>query len=156
MTHTHDDRVAAHQPGMCAAYGCPLHGTMSIATGGTDTWWCCYHFGKEADDLQLVTSALNRNRWLAEVRVAVLEIHPARGDDFCRKTTEWVRKTLAANNREDLQWAGFPENTRQWSNRITRALDKLISVEFTKPAQKPLEGSQETWTKVSSLYPSWA
>jgi hypothetical protein len=156
MTQTHDDRVAAHQPGMCAAYGCPLHGTMSNATGGSDDWWCSYHFGKEAGDLQAVTSALNRHRWLADVRSAVLELHPARGEEFRHKTFDWIRKTLAAQGRDDLQWAGFPENTRQWSNRITAALDKLIAVEFTKPVQRPLNDSAETWTKASSLFPSWA
>jgi hypothetical protein len=156
MTHSHEDRIAERPAGMCAAYGCPLHGSMSDSTTGGDTWWCSLHFGKEADELQRVTRSLNENRWLAEVVTAVLEIHPARGDEFRAKTAAWVRQTLTANGREDLQWSGQPETTRQWSNRLKRELERLVAVRFTKPEQKPLNDSRETWTKASNLFPSWA
>lgn len=155
MSHTHEDRIAEHQPGMCAAYGCPLHGTMSTATGGTDDWWCSLHFGKEAGALQEVTVALNQYRWLADVLTTILEIHPARGEQSNAERMAWIRKTLIAAGRQDLHWANYPESVRGWSNRVKAELEKLVNATFTKPVQRPINDSQESWTRVSLALPTW-
>lgn len=40
----------------CAAFGCPLIGTIS-AVGGGD-WWCRFHYGAKASDLQRITAQI--------------------------------------------------------------------------------------------------
>lgn len=153
MSHSHDDRIADTLPGMCAAYGCPLHGANSNATNGSSDWWCSLHFGREGD-LQAVTSAINRNRWLADAITLVRGCHPANPNRQADHTKAF--KLLRANGRDDLQWAGGAETIRQWINRIEPELHKLVLAELTVPAQTPLPEQADTWAKASSRMPNFA
>jgi len=156
MSHSHEDRVADRQAGMCAAYGCPLHGTMSNNTTGGDDWWCFLHHGREGAMVQQITTAIHRHRWLADVLTTALEIHPARDGNEGRM--EWIRKTLKTANRDDLQWAGHPENIRQWTNRLKPALEQLVMADVQVPAQTEIAGTKatkDTWQKASALIPAW-
>lgn len=134
MSHTHEDRVADRPPELCAAYGCPLHGTMATSTTGGSEWWCYLHHGREGAQVQQITSSILRHRWLADALTTALEIHPAR--DRNEERMDWIVKTLAAAKREDLQWAGHPETVRQWTNRLKPALEQLVLADLQAPADR--------------------
>jgi beta-phosphoglucomutase-like phosphatase (HAD superfamily) len=152
MTHSHDDRVAEHQPGMCTAYGCPLRGTRSDSTTGGD-WWCGLHHGREFGAMQAITSAINRRRWLADAITLMATVVPAVPGS--RDRYEKAQKLLRDNGRPDLCLQVNSENIRRWLNRVEPELENQVLAEVEAPMQQPL-GEKDTWQKASEILPDWA
>lgn len=50
----------------CAAYGCKLAGSMAEGSGAK-FWWCAYHYGAQAHDLQRITQQLAQHDALVQV-----------------------------------------------------------------------------------------
>lgn len=154
MSHTHDDRVADIQPGMCAGYGCTLVGTMNSATNGGGDWFCWLHAGKDGGHMQLVTRAINQHRWLAETITRIRSLvptNPRRGEDMQR-----IAHDLDQHQRPDLRWAGGRETVRQWTARLEQVLDELVVAEIaTIPkAQAPLATPDSL--NAAQYLPQWA
>lgn len=49
----------------CAAYGCKLAGSMAESSG-SKSWWCAYHYGAQAHDLQRITQQLAQHQGLVD------------------------------------------------------------------------------------------
>ena len=45
---------------MCAAYGCPLPGGISLSTKGGGPWHCRFHFGREPSEFDGITTDVRR------------------------------------------------------------------------------------------------
>lgn len=153
MSHTHDDRIADTQPGMCTGYGCPLLGTMSAATSGGD-WYCWLHAGRGGGQLQLVTRAINQHRWLAETITRIRGLSPSnpnRAEDMQR-----IEHDLTQQQRPDLRWAGGSETSRQWAARVELVLDALVMTEVSAMPkdQAPLPTGGNT--NAVGYLPQWA
>lgn len=143
MSHDHNDRVAERPNHLCAAYGCPLHGSMSTSTQGTTDWYCFAHFGKDPGRTQGITAELRRLDWLANaVRdVRDRDVNPNYGSAFQR-----IEHDFKLAQRKDLLWTS-PESDAQWMVRLERELEQLLSgpVNVPAPRQKPLT-TQDTGT----------
>lgn len=142
MTQTHDDRVAERPHHLCAAYGCPLLGSMSESTQGTNgEWWCFAHFKKDVGQYQGITAELRRLDWLTKAitDVRTRERNPDYGAAFQRLEHDFM---LA--QRKDLLWTQ-PETDEQWMVRLERELGKLLSGHAAPaPVQHPLIPAQDT------------
>jgi hypothetical protein len=49
----------------CAGYGCKLAGAMA-ESNGSKNWWCAYHYGAPAHDLQRITQQLAQHQVLVD------------------------------------------------------------------------------------------
>lgn len=160
MSQTHEDRVAQRSAEsrnlhMCAAYGCPLTGTSTSSTTGSPDWWCFAHFGADIGRYQVITSEMNRVRWLA---MAVYEVryHDRRGTEESRKAMELIHRELEQHGRKDLQWNGS-ELRKAWLERLEAALKDELSAVMQPPVEQlPLGVGQpaHTFSKVGFDMPA--
>lgn len=153
MTHTHDDRVAERPAHLCAAYGCPLMGTFTGSTSGSDAWHCSLHANKPATQLQAVTVAINRYRWLANAITDIRSMVPGRAGTGA--LLERIRHDFTAQHRLDLYWTGGTETVRQWVNRLEPEFDRLVLAELELPATQEALPT-DTWQTAGASIPAWA
>jgi len=150
--NTHENRVAERDPMLCTAYGCPLMGVMTGSTSGSDSWSCALHANKPASELQPITAAINRYRWLAEAITNIRGLVPGRPDKG--KVLERIQHDFEANGRPDLFWNGA-ETVRQWVNRLEPEFDKLVLAEITLPPNQQTIKT-DTWGQAGNRLPQWA
>jgi hypothetical protein len=120
MSHTHEDRVAEQDPRQCAAYGCPMPGSMSSSTGGTNEWFCRVHFGRNPGSWQHITAELNRLGWLVH---AVVTMRRDYGSVAWPETFTAATKAMRAAQRGDLTHAKG-ETVADWLKRLDAALEQ--------------------------------
>lgn len=120
---------APTQPGMCTAYGCPLPGTMSTSTQGTNEWWCFAHHRKDTGRLQRITAELNRVKWLIQ---AISDVRLRDQHQDYNAAFERICHDFTMANRKDLLWTE-PETVEQWLIRLERELTSMLA---EPPAQK--------------------
>lgn len=130
MTHTHEDRIADRPQHLCAAYGCPLIGSMSSSTSGSTDWWCFAHFGVQGAQLQAITTELRSLEWLAQAAHDV-RFHDKPGTEASRRAFQAIEHQLTLHQREDLLWIR-PSPTHQgekryrWLERLENALKVML------------------------------
>lgn len=74
-----DSDIPQRDPHRCAAYGCPLRGTMSNSLNGSDTWYCRFHNGRNPADFDAISTRINRHQALIEHHARVSSAGPIRG-----------------------------------------------------------------------------
>ena len=130
MTHTHEDRIANRPQHLCAAYGCPLIGSMSTSTSGSTDWWCFAHFGATPGQYQAITSELHSLEWLAQA-VHDVRFHDKPGTEASRRAFQAIEHQLTLHKRPDLLWIR-PSMTHQgekryrWLERLEAALKVML------------------------------
>lgn len=130
MTHTHEDRIANRPAHLCAAYGCPLIGSMCSSTSGSTEWWCFAHFGAQAGQFQAITNEMHRLRWLA-MAVHDVRFHDKPGTQASKAAFQTIERELTAHGREDLLWirpsGEHPGEKRyRWLERLENALKTAL------------------------------
>lgn len=81
--------------GQCAAYGCPLAGSM----GGEGKWYCFCHVGRSSSDNDNITRAIQDLDFVAQ---STLDIRGARGSDQWPTIYRNIQQRLIRAGREDL------------------------------------------------------
>jgi hypothetical protein len=120
MSHTHEDRVADRPGHLCAAYGCPLIGSMSTSTQGST-----------------ITSELNRMNWLAAAARDV-RMFDRPGTAESKAAFALIEHELTQHQRPDLLWNRV-ERRYQWLERLEAALrTELIEVIKPIPRQETI------------------
>lgn len=98
----------------CAAAGCPMLGTNSRSTTGTNEWFCFLHFGNEGREWPRITAELNRLSWLVGI-VRGLRALPIR-KNWATLEVE-ARNAITLCQRGDLQMKPS-ENASEWAIRL--------------------------------------
>ena len=155
MSHSHEDRVAEHDPRQCSAYGCPMPGTMTGSTSGTSEWQCWLHFGRNIGSWQRISAELNRMQWLGATIVTLRR-------DYGGKIATWTEtyrlavQSIRAGQRSDLLMVPADESVLQWIARLEAALSKACAEEDRGPRQKPLVTEQpaDTFARVGFEVPA--
>lgn len=117
MSHTHADRVPS-RPGMCTAWGCPMHGSISTSTAGSSKWLCWLHFGQDVGRWQRITSDLNRLAWLVNAIAALRRDHGGVNWDEAYAAAD---RAMREHQRSDL-WHVEGEKLQAWFGRLDAAL----------------------------------
>lgn len=161
--HTHEDRVAERPAHMCAAYGCPLIGSMATSTTGTNEWWCFAHFGANVGRYQAITSEMNRLRWLA-MAVHDVRFHDKPGTAESRAAFQLIERELTAHKRPDLLWkrpdADRPMGEKRylWLERLENALraelDDVLDPKSFEPSLPIGGGEPAAFEKVGFDMPA--
>ncbi|TWI69040.1 hypothetical protein IP91_00105 [Pseudoduganella lurida] len=162
MNHGHEDRIAERPQHLCAAYGCPLIGSMSSSTTGSTEWWCFAHFGANAGKLQAITSEMHRLRWLS-MAVHDVRHHPP-GTAESRAAFQMIERQLTAHQRPDLLWKrkadhhSGGEARSTWLARLESALRHELSPVLDSSAYNPTMpaggGEVATFSKVGFDMPA--
>jgi hypothetical protein len=89
----------------CAAYGCPLPGSVSYHSGANSTYYCRYHAQSTADKFQALTYRLNQNLDLIQHLQMIESImtfpHFFTGGDLAEKRDRlFAFKTMPKNSEE--------------------------------------------------------
>jgi hypothetical protein len=127
MSHSHDDRVAERPHHLCAAYGCPLLGSMATSTSGASEWWCFAHFGKDAGQLQRITSEVRQLEWLSQAITDIRSRHENRADWPAKY--QRIDHDLMLQQRGDLRFSGSMNSrmdTELWLVKLEVTLDGMI------------------------------
>lgn len=129
-----EERTADRPSYLCAAYGCPMLGTMSSGTGGGE-FMCHVHYRRPASLLQSITVEVNFHQWLAH---AIRDIRARSHNPDWRKTYERIQNDLAQSERTDLTHKR--ESVDQWMVRLEAELSAHVKVMLDKMnEQQPLE-----------------
>jgi len=155
--HTHEDRVADRPGHLCAAYGCPLIGSMCSSTSGSSEWWCFAHFGASAGRLQAITSELTRLRWLT-MAVHDVRFHDRPGTQASRAAFNLIENELKAHKRPDLLWrrpdADRPMGEKRYlwlerlENELRAQLASVMDPSSFEPKLALQDGKPSTFTQV--------
>lgn len=153
--YSQNDRVAHRDSSKCAAYGCPMHGTMTSSTLGTSEWLCWLHFRAESAQWQRITAELHRLSWLVE---AIAELRRT----YTRiRTAEWdaaylgTLKTIRLYQRSDLE-IGKDETVLKWLGRLDNALSEACREAEKDMPVRQQKAPADTWQKVSFQQPGTA
>lgn len=82
----------------CAAYGCPLTGSMSPSTTGSGPWFCAFHWGTSVDQRDAVTVKIRERAWLMRLMDRVYRCLPNDWDTSRPLAREYCEK----HGRPDL------------------------------------------------------
>lgn len=121
----------------CQAYGCPLDGTSTRSTSGSQEWFCGIHFSAEPDHWQAISVELNRLSWLAKIA------RTTREKQYDYRVNDWIpplNKECMLGQRKDLQYQ-HPESLNSWLGRIEGVLMDSAKAACA-PAQRPLTPPQ--------------
>ncbi|PTB28864.1 hypothetical protein C9I56_11280 [Paraburkholderia caribensis] len=106
--------------GMCAAYGCPLPGTV----GSESRWYCFCHVNKPSNFNDAITRELREKQKPIVDAIAILRV---RGCSFYGSDSEYraIQQLLIGADRRDLLMSADEKQTggaRAWLQRLERAL----------------------------------
>ncbi|MGN6657069.1 MAG: hypothetical protein ACTHJ9_17250 [Rhodanobacter sp.] len=130
--------------GMCAAFGCPLFGTM----GRGGDWYCFCHWGKQSGANDAVTAKLRSGECLPIVE-ATLDIRRCFSSfRDCPDIYRALQKRLADVGRRDLLLGEIDSSphrpgkpiVKQWLARLERELMRLtedIGTQLRMPTTVP-------------------
>ena len=109
---------------MCAAFRCPLRGTISPSNGLGTTYFCRFHYGKEPKENDEVTAKINQYRELIEAAETLRYGH--RTFDQIAKRFGWDE--LCAGIQKNVRGDDIDERiaTGYHYGRVTAALVKEI------------------------------
>jgi len=113
----------------CAAYGCPLDGSISPSTTGGGPWFCFLHYGIKADQRDAVTVKIRERAWLMRLMDRVYACFPNDWDASRPLAREYCEK----HSRPDLGPIG-DESKAIYFARLRAAM----TIECQPPKQLPM------------------
>lgn len=120
------------RPYGCAAYGCPLDGSISHSTTGGGPWFCASHFGTRPEDRDQITAKIRANLWLIRFALRVERIDPTEWEKAKPQADAYCRQ----HNRPDLVLQ--PEETRgKYVARLIAAFSVLVAATPVHRETKP-------------------
>jgi hypothetical protein len=135
---------------MCAAYGCPLVGTMTPSTTGSQDWLCWLHFGRDATHWQAITVELNRVRFIADALTSLRSVY---GTKHWPDAVRAARQALRENQRNDLTPAK-DEPARMWMGRIDHELQTIMQKAGQQQELPVVPDHAPDWTSVDAMVPA--
>lgn len=106
----------------CAAYGCPLEGSISHSTTGGGPWFCASHFGTRPEDRDQITAKIRANVWLIRFALRIQRIDPVDWE----KAKPQAEAYCHQHHRPDLVLQ--PEETRgKYVARLIGAFSVLVA-----------------------------
>ncbi|UUX38865.1 hypothetical protein NTJ56_08700 [Burkholderia contaminans] len=115
--------------GMCAAFGCPLFGTV----GSDGRWYCFCHAGRPSAANDAITQALHANAPIVDATLSIRRHFSSFRDDPAAYRA--IQRALRDHGREDLLF-GKPDESphrpgkpivKQWLARLERELIRLTA-----------------------------
>lgn len=148
MSHDHEVDTTS-----CAAHGCPMPGSVTSSTSGTQQWFCHFHYNRDAIAWSKVTTELNRLGWLVS---ACKAIRAKQCSDDWPATYRMIQNEMRQNQRSDLLYGDADKGIRAWLHRLEGELVKACNSQqqreiVTAPAQKT-----DSWTRVQHQAPEYA
>jgi hypothetical protein len=107
------------RPGMCAAYGCPLFGSM----GNEGKWFCFCHVNRAHVSNDVITSTLKAHMHIVNATIDIRR--------WANQRNEWstvkqgIAKALRAADRNDLLPADTDITVWAWLSRLEMVLIDL-------------------------------
>lgn len=112
----------------CAAYGCPLNGSISHSTTGGGPWFCAHHFDVKAESRDQVTVKIRANLWLIRFTLRIQHIDPYDWEKAKPQADAYVRQ----HNRPDL--ALQPDESR--GKYVARLLGEIAVLVAATPVHR--------------------
>lgn len=94
--------------GMCAAYGCPLLGTMGEEVGGK--WFCFCHVRRPHSLNDAITARLRKHEWLVN---STLDIRQFQGQEGWGSVLGGIEKLCRDHDRIDLMFGEADSSPRR-------------------------------------------
>jgi len=110
-----------NRAGMCAAFGCPLLGSLSSSTLGDGKWACFCHFGKQVGTNDAITARLNSDA-LRPIVNATIDIRRFAGTDEWEVVHKGIRGAFKRIGRNGLLSTKDDYSVRGWLLRLEAAL----------------------------------
>lgn len=143
----------------CEAYGCPLPGTISAASGPGATYYCRHHFTAAPSDLQVVTNRIRQNLRLIQ-HCRVMEL-------LASDAYFLLHSDCADQRYRAYSWQGYEKDPAEdhWSyvHRLQAAVNLVLAgkpanwnsiphrrIEKAKPDSRK---GGETWQGIGEFIP---
>ena len=125
--------------GMCAAYGCPLAGSM----GSEGKWYCFCHVGRSASENDKITRGVQDLDFLVQT---TLDLRGARGSKEWPTIYRNMQQRLIRADRKDLLLGPLDcspnkpgvHNLTMWLMRLERVLIDASQGKDVRPANAPV------------------
>ena len=142
-------------PGMCIAFGCPMHGVMSgSAAGKTDDYTCHAHFRSDYGHWPVVTDRLKENLHLVELSVRIRQAMTGKLFNIKAEIIALKRGgyfELLPSSLDERPAGGF--SIRKWSHRLEHHLFMLATHGLQdKPAPGAVNDNIERWNEIVDGY----
>lgn len=87
----------------CAAHGCPLIGSMTFSTTGSDMWFCRYHYSVDSRDWAGITTRIKRAMQSLRDYDIRKRTNPFSDDnaETMRKAFKWIREGVKPREPEE-------------------------------------------------------
>jgi hypothetical protein len=105
--------------GMCAAYGCPMFGTM----GNGSSWVCFVHANRMPGTHDAITTAIRRHDAIAKT---IIEVRSRYGTELWPSSESRIVKRLTAADRTDLLESDGDHGVQGWLARLEKALLEAV------------------------------
>lgn len=163
MLGRNKERAAIDAPpndGQCAAFGCPLFGTVSESTQGDSRWYCFAHFAKPVGMNDRITASLKSDVFGA-ITAATKEIRRTYGRKEWATAYRGIQQSFLRIERNDLLFGeadssqhkpGSP-SVRLWLARLERCLINATSGSST-PQNAPVVAKIVGPTHVGGYMPN--
>lgn len=139
-SHSHGSPVPMVSDGSCSASGCPMPGTLSTSTNGTDEWLCSWHFGAPYGEYGAITARI-ANR-MGIIRQAIRMANSAPGNSFMT-TDDQGNDVVRADLVALLQKYGYanildnlPPTMKRCNRNLGSALLSALGREIRSPEQR--------------------
>ena len=139
----------------CAAFGCPLPGSLSEGIQGGGNWYCRNHFGSFGAAHDEITVRIKKHRWILDI-ASYLSADMQNGDGF-----EGIRDGIEERFAEaGLDLAMDREKTvGAWVQKISGKFDSLVSGSPQGAGRVVARASAETqkpagFARIDSLIPA--
>jgi len=110
-----------NRAGMCAAFGCPLLGSLTSSTLGDSKPFCFCHFGKTVGSNDAITARLNSDA-LRPIAQATVDVRRFVRTDEWEIVHKGIRGALRRVGRPDLLSNANDGNVIGWLLRLEAAL----------------------------------
>lgn len=148
MSHDHEVDTTR-----CAAHGCPMPGSVTSSTSGTQQWFCHFHYNRDAIAWQKVTAELNRMAWLV---AACNAIRAKQCSDDWPATYRTIQNEMRQHQRSDLLYGDADKGIRAWLHRLDGELAKACSSHQQREIVTTPTEKSDSWKRVQHSAPEYA
>jgi hypothetical protein len=132
----------------CAAHGCPMPGSVTSSTSGTQQWFCHFHLNCDVVSWNRISNELNRLGWLV---AACSAIRAKQCSDDWPATYRKIQHEIRQHSRSDLLYNDkIDVGVRAWLHRLDSEIAKACN---SKPQLALVKAAADTWQRVQHEVP---
>lgn len=130
-----EDEQQAHDNGLCGAFGCPMPGTHTNSTSGSDKWFCLMHLRAAPHNWSHVTERIRHHSNLTNLILDIRRHQNGKEIDYKGWAAVLKNAGLEDYLPNDIERARKAE--RMWLERLQKTQFDLVMFGMEEPESIP-------------------